>query len=223
MPAHTSVPTRFASFLIIALAAGIAGHATTFGGEVSMAGERAQMERVEGRVSVVRGGQQIPLVRGAPIQRHDWLTAPPGSRAAILFPDGSRLLMGGGAEVVVEDYLPEDGRQRAVILIDARRGPVRLLLSKSRSGPAKQAVVRSAGTVLTPAPSQSHTDLWTGAIDGTTAVLAIVGRLNVRTDAGSLVLDKKRQGTFVRSAKASPELPAVWPKARVEQALAQVE
>ena len=183
----------------------------------------ARMERVEGHVRMVRSGAATPLHRAAQVLRQDRILTGPGSRAAVLFPDGSRLLIGADAEAIVEDYLPEDGRQRAVILLDVPKGPVRLLLSKPRHGPAKQAMIRSRGTTVTPAPSQHIIDVWTGPMDGTTAVLAIVGRLSVRTEAGSLVLNKKRQGTFVAGPTASPDVPAVWPRARIDQALMAVE
>ncbi len=218
MPSHPipSTPAGIAA-LLLALSMALTGPS-------ARAGEpTARADRIEGQVRLVRADASITLTAGSEVRRQDRILTGRESRAAIHFPDGSRLLIGADAEAVIEDYLPEDGRQRAVILLDVPKGPVRLLLSQPRHGPAKQASIRSHGLVVSPAPSQHIIDMWTGPMDGAVAVLAIVGRLNVRNAAGSLVLHKKRQGTFVTSPTTSPDAPAMWPRARIEQALAAVE
>lgn len=176
------------------------------------------IERVLGDVWLARSGDAVAPRAGMTLSRFDRLITGPQSRAAIAFPDGSRLLLGAEAEATVADFIAEEGRQRATLRLDVPRGPFRLILADPRPGPQRQVLVRAAGITL----MLSSGDLWVGPTSSGTAVLAIYGRVEVRNAGGSLILDRKRQGTLLRAATAVPDLPAVWPRERIEHALTQV-
>jgi hypothetical protein len=184
----------------------------------------AYFESVRGEVAITRAGEEMLPRTGGIVLRNDRIETGPAARAAITFPDGSRLFLGAQTEAVIIDYTPELGRQRAVILLEVSRGPIRLLMAQSPIGSAKTATIRGPGGVVVAGPSRTMIDLWTGPVGGgEMAVLAIVGRLQVRNGAGSLVLDRKRQGTRIAGPEDIPGYPMVWPRTDIERALASVE
>ncbi len=182
------------------------------------AGSVAVLERAQGDVEFVRAGVSMTAALGSDLQRRDRVTTGATSRAAILFPDGSRLALGANAEAVVEDFLPENGRQRATIMLEVPSGAFRLSLTPSKSSADKHVVVRTRGTTL----AVKATDIWVGPLDEGIGVLAIAGKVHVRTAAGSLVLDRKRQGTLLRSPAINPDKPAIWSRDQTERALTVV-
>jgi hypothetical protein len=178
----------------------------------------ARIERVLGDVGVARAGGSEAAVAGVRLRRHDRITTGDASRAAIAFPDGSRLLIGSNTQAVVEDFQPESGRRRTTLMLEVTGGPFRLQLSAVGRGQDKRVVVRTEeGTYLV-----KSRDLWSGPLDGATGVLSIAGSVQVRTDGGFLVLDRKRQGTMLRGHDATPDAPDIWPHAKIERALIQV-
>ncbi len=177
------------------------------------------LERVQGDVTLIRSGNPISPTRGVVVMRRDRLLTGPHSRAAVLFPDGSRLLLGANAEFILDDLMPPDGRQRAALRIDVPHGAFRLIMAEPndlRRGPERQVLVRTARASV----MLNTGDLWAGPLEDSTGVLAIYGKMQVRNDAGSLVLDRKRQGTLIKPSAGLGE-PTVWPRHRVEQALMQ--
>lgn len=188
------------------------------GSTAETSGTVARIERLQGDVGLIRGGVVLVPKRGDEIARRDRISTGDTSRVGILFPDGSRLLLGAHAEAFIEDYLPQEGRQRATIMLEVSKGPFRLVLTETRRGPEKQVLVKTNGTMLV----VKATDVWAGPIDGATGILSIAGTVQVRNAGGSLVLDRKRQGTMIRGAGINPDKPAVWPRDKIERALTLV-
>ena len=63
---------------------------------------------------------------------------------------------------------------------------------------------------------------WSGPVDGKVGVLLMSGRVDVRNDAGSVVLHKKRLATMVSDRATPPEKAVSWPAEKVKQALLTV-
>ena len=58
--------------------------------------------------------------------------------------------------------------------------------------------------------SAQAVDMWSGPVEGGLGVLVIGGKLDVRNDAGWVMLDRKRQGTLVSSRMVAPQKPGQW-------------
>jgi hypothetical protein len=176
------------------------------------------VDRVQGEARVERGGASAPLKAGDPLRRYDYLKTENGARLSLSFRDGSRLSIGENAFVVIGDYRPEHGRKSGTLILDLREGALRLTAAEPGKAPDKRVEVRtSAGTIAARAM-----DVWSGPIDGQVGVLLMGGRVDVRNDAGSVVLHKKKLGTIVAHRASAPEKAVRWPSEKVKQAIRSV-
>lgn len=178
----------------------------------------AVLERAQGEVFLLRAGAPIATTTRLDLKRRDRIITGETSRASIVFPDGSRLVLGSNAEAVVEDYLPQKGRQRPTLMLEVPYGPFRLSLADPKSEPDKHVVVRTGSATL----AVKASDLWVGPVEGGIGILAIAGKVQVRNAGGSLVLDRSRQGTLLRSPALDPDKPSVWNRNQIERALTMV-
>lgn len=176
------------------------------------------VERVQGEAHIERNGLALEAKDGQAITRRDHLKTGPGSRLLLSFNDGSRLAVGEGALLVVADFMPEAGRRSGALILDLVRGAIRLIASKPQRAPDKRVEVRTAAAII----SSQGVDLWSGPVGDKLAVLVIKGRVDVRNDAGWVILDRKRLGTLVSSRVSAPEKPFVWPADRTRQSLLTV-
>jgi len=178
----------------------------------------ARVDRVLGEARVERSGASSSLKAGRWLRRSDALRTGPGARLALTFRDGSRLVMGESAVLVIGNYQPENGRKSGTLILDLRQGAMRLAAAAPAKAPAKRVEVRTrAGSI-----AARSMDVWSGPIDGKVGVLLIGGRVDVRNDAGSVVLHKKRLGTVVSNRASAPERAVKWPPEKVNQALLTV-
>jgi hypothetical protein len=178
----------------------------------------AKVERVRGDTRVERAGTSSPLKAGKWLRRSDTLTTGPGARLSLTFRDGSRLAMGENTLLAIGDYHPERGRKSGALILDLRRGAMRLTAAEPANAPAKRVEVRTpAGSI-----AARSMDVWSGPVDGKVGVLLIGGRVDVRNDAGSVVLHKKRLGTVMSNRASPPEKAVSWPKEKAKQALLTV-
>jgi hypothetical protein len=178
----------------------------------------AKVDRMLGAARVERGGASSPIKVGRWLRRSDTLKTGAGGRVSLKFKDGSRLALGDNAVLVIGDYVPERGRQSGALLLDLRKGAMRLTAAEPEKAPSKRVEVRTqAGRITARAM-----DVWSGPIDGKVGVLLMGGRVDVRNDAGSVVLHKKRLGTLVSDQASPPEKAVNWPVDKVKQALLTV-
>jgi hypothetical protein len=206
----------FASSL--ALAAGLStplGHAAWAGEDQHV----AIVEQVQGNAGLERDGRLEALKAGQPIARHDRLTTGTGGRLALTFKDGSRLVLGEQGAVTIEDWRPEKGRTSGVLLLDLESGAVRLSASKPQKAPDKRVELRTPVAVI----SVRGTDLWSGPIDSATGVIVLAGAIDVRNDAGSVLLDKRHAGTVIRDRSTAPELPRGFAADQILKAMMTVD
>jgi hypothetical protein len=161
----------------------------------------AVVDHVQGQVVAERAGVATPLTAGAIVSRFDRLITGVAARLALTFKDGSRLLLGENGAVTIEDWRPEQGRSSGALMLDQDRGALRLTAPKASKAPDKRIELRTPSAVVT----VRGTDVWMGPIDDATAVIVLSGAIDVRNNAGSVLLDRAHQGTLVRSRDSAPE------------------
>ncbi len=161
----------------------------------------AVVEQVQGRATIDKNGTAQPIVVGATVSRYDRLETSAGARLALMFKDGSRLVLGENGRVTIEDWRPEQGRSSGVLLLDLQSGAVRLTASKPSKAPDKRVELRTPVAVI----SVRGTDVWSGPIDSATGVMVLAGKVDVRNDAGSVLMDKPHVGTLIKDKNSPPE------------------
>jgi len=171
--------------------------------------------RSQGEVHVERNGVSTKVTKGDAVIRRDQLLTGPNSRLLLSFDDGSRLTVGEDALIVVADYMREEGRRSGALILDLIRGAIRLIAVKPQEAPHKRVQVRTAAATI----NSQGVDLWSGPMEEKLAVLVIKGKVDVRNDAGLVILDRKRLGTFVSSRYSAPEKPVVWSPKQTRQML----
>ncbi len=177
------------------------------------------VERARGKVQIERNGTVIENVTaGHVITRRDHLSTGPNSRVLLSFKDGSRLAVGENALLVIADFMREEGRRSGALILDLVRGAIRLVAAKPKEAPTKRVEVRTAAATI----SSRGVDLWSGPVGDKLAVLVLKGKVDVRNDAGLVMLDRKRLGTFVSGRLSAPEKPSVWPTSRARESLLTV-
>lgn len=177
------------------------------------------VERAHGEVRIERNGALVGnVVAGQTITRRDHVSTGPGSRVLLTFNDGSRIAIGENALLVIADYLREEGRRSGALILDLVRGAIRLVAAKPKEAPDKRIEVRTAAATI----SSQGVDLWSGLVGDKRAVLVIKGKVDVRNDAGLVMLDRKRFGTLISHRLSPPEKPTIWPSHRARESLTTV-
>lgn len=166
----------------------------------------ATVDRMQGEARLERNGVTVPLESGQAVARRDHVATGLGARVQLRFDDGSRLALGENAILVVADYVAEEGRRTGALILDLLRGAIRLSASKPVRAPDKRVEVRTPLATI----SAQAVDMWSGPVEGGLGVLVIGGKLDVRNDAGWVMLDRKRQGTLVSSRMVAPQKPGQW-------------
>lgn len=77
------------------------------GGAVAAENYVALVRSVSGTVKVTREGATLDVVSNTKLQLADHVIAAPRATAAIVFKDGTLLTLGGGADILVRDYVYE--------------------------------------------------------------------------------------------------------------------
>jgi len=177
------------------------------------------VERVQGLVRIERNGLFIEdLKTGQAVTRRDHLATGPASRVLLAFDDGSRVAIGENAVLVIADYLREEGRRSGALILDLIRGAIRLVAPHPKEAPNKRVEVRTdSATILS-----RGVDMWSGPVGDKRAVLVMKGKVDVRNDAGLVMLDGKRIATFVADRLKPPEKPTRWPAQRAHESLLTV-
>lgn len=190
---------------IILSAAMITAAANTleYGGQAWATDDRpvAVVEQIQGKATIDKRGSVSPIVTGASVSRYDRLETSAGARLALTFKDGSRLVLGENGRVTIEDWRPEQGRSGGVLLLDLQSGAVRLTASKPAKAPDKRVELRTPVAVI----SVRGTDVWSGPIESGTGVMVLAGKIDVRNDAGSVLMDKPHVGTIIKDKNSPPE------------------
>ena len=177
------------------------------------------VEQLQGEVALERDGVAETLTVGRRIARHDRLTTAVGARVAVTFRDGSRLVLGERGAVTIEDWRPEQGRASGVLLLDLESGAARLTAARPLKAPDKRIELRTPVAVIT----VRGTDVWSGPVDSGTGIIVLAGAIEVRNDAGSVMVDRRHAGTIVRSRASPPEFARGFSPDQMRKALTMVE
>ena len=169
---------------------------------------------LQGAATLERGGKAEALVMGASVQRLDRLTTTVGARVPLEFADGSQLALGEKAELVIDEYLYS--AKSSLVLLDMAKGAFRFATGQIGKVSDKRIEVRLPAATL----AVRGTEFWGGEIDGGIGVLVLAGRIEVRNPHGSVVLDRKGQGTMILGPGKAPERPVIWGRDKLERALA---
>jgi FecR protein len=143
------------------------------------------------------------------------------ARLQISFRDSSELTLGENATVVVDRFVydPDEGTGEA--LLKTGVGAFRLATGKISELRDKKITVSTPFATL----GVRGTDFWWGPIDGRFGVLLLSeSRLEVRNDAGAVLIDKAGYGTDidpVKGANGAPSRPYRWKPDKVARALSQ--
>jgi hypothetical protein len=176
------------------------------------------LERVQGEVTLFRGETSIVAKNGDEVARGDTLSTAAESRLLLVFKDGTRLTLGERAEAFIEYFVYNPIKKRGAAFVDIVKGAFRFTSGRIRELNDKRIEVRANSATF----AAEGGDFWGGPIEDGYGFLLITGRIEVRNDAGMVVLHKKRVGsTFVKPGGA-PDVPEPWSKEKVSRAFATV-
>lgn len=176
------------------------------------------LARVQGEATVWRGETAIPAKTGDEIARGDTLSTAANSRLLVVFTDGTRLTLGERAEAFIEYYVYKPIKRKGAAFVEIVKGAFRFTSGRIRDLSDKRIEVRAGSLTF----AAEGSDFWGGPMEDAYAFFLISGRLEVRNDAGMVILQKKRLGSTIAKPGLAPDVPEAWSKERVNQAVATI-
>ncbi len=174
--------------------------------------------RVRGEASAEASGQARTLAEGAAIALGDRLKTGPGARLEVRFSDGTDLTLGERADFTIDEL--SVGSDKGTALFTRTAGAMLMAGGAIAKLPQHRIEIASnAGTI-----GIRGTTVWGGIIKPGSLldVFLIEGAVEVRTAAGTVVLDRAGLGTSVTAAGGAPQVPSSWADALRDSALATV-
>ena len=143
------------------------------------------------------------------------------ARLQVSFRDSSELTLGENAFVVVDRFVFDPDAGTGEALLKTGVGAFRLATGKISELRDKKITVSTPFATL----GVRGTDFWWGPIGGRFGVLLLTeSKLEVRNDAGAVLIDRAGYGTEIKPMKGgygAPSRPFKWGPGQVEQALSQ--
>jgi hypothetical protein len=175
------------------------------------------VSRIQGEASGKLGGATRALGANAPVFLDDVLSTGEAARLEVTFTDSTRVTLGEKATLTLGTYVFNPGGRRTIRF--ALVGAVRFVSGKL----AKLAISRVNLTTPVANVGIRGTDFFAGPIDDQAlGVLLIEGAVSVSNAAGQRILNRPGQGTNIAAPGAPPGPVTVWPRAKVNRALAAV-
>ena len=198
--------------VLAAFSAGLIDAGSAFAASVG------SVTRVQGVASAQTAGKPHALAKDAQIEMGDRLQTGADARLEITFVDGTVLTLGEKADFTIDAlvFTPQEG----TALFKRTSGAIRLLGGEMMKRPDhKIEIASNAGTI-----GIRGTEVWGGTIKPGSLldVFLIEGSVEVRTTAGTVVLDQVGLGTSVTAPGGAPTAPAQWAPALRDRALATV-
>jgi hypothetical protein len=163
-----------------------------------------------------------PAAVGTLAHMNDELRTGAKARLQVSFRDSSELTLGENATVIVDRFVfdPDEGTGEA--LLKTGVGAFRLATGKISELRDKKITVSAPFATL----GVRGTDFWWGPIDGRFGVLLLTqSKLEVRNDAGAVLIDKAGYGTdidpILKGGYGAPSRPYKWDPGKVARALSQ--
>ena len=185
---------------------------------------RAQDDMVNGVVTRLQGNAVAmqdaiprPLKVGDKIFNGDVISTGKEARLEMRMIDDGVITLGERTVFVVIDYILDGA---------APIGTVRLLEGAFKAVSGELVKMANASFVVETEMATigiRGTTFWGGTLDDTFEVALLEGKsITVETKAGRVEITTPGEGTSVRSAGEPPSPPKVWPKAKVDRAVATV-
>jgi ferric-dicitrate binding protein FerR (iron transport regulator) len=184
----------------------------------------AEDHRTVGMATKVVSPAQVekePAAVGTLAHMNDELHTGAQARLQVSFRDSTQLNLGENATVVVDRFVydPDAGAGEVVL----KTGVAAFRMATGKISELKNKKI----TVSTPFANIGvrGTDFWWGPIDGHFGVLMLSeSRVEVRNEAGAVLLDKAGYGTDIdplKGGNGAPSPPYKWDAAKVDRALNQ--
>ncbi len=176
------------------------------------------LQRIQGEATLWRGENAVPAKTGDEITRGDTLSTAADSRLLVVFTDGTQLTLGERAEAFIEYFVYNPIKEKGAAFVEIVKGAFRFTSGRIRDLSDKRVEVRAGSLTF----AAERSDFWGGPMEDAYAFLLISGRLEVRNDAGMVILQKKRLGSTIAKPGYAPDVPEHWNKDRVNQAVATI-
>jgi FecR protein len=194
--------------------------ATSFASNGAHAADRRTVGMATKVVSPAEVDNQ-PAAVGTLAHMNDELRTGAKARLQVSFRDSSELTLGENARVVVDRFIFDPDAGTGEALLKTGVGAFRLATGKISELRDKKISVSTPFATL----GVRGTDFWWGPIDGRFGVLLLTeSKLEVRNDAGAVLIDKAGYGTEIDQLKGgygAPSRPHKWDPGMVERALSQ--
>jgi hypothetical protein len=143
------------------------------------------------------------------------------ARLQVSFRDSTQLNLGENATVVVDRFVYDPDAGTGEVVLKTGVAAFRMATGKISELQNKKITVSTPFATL----GVRGTDFWWGPIDGHAGVLLLTeSKLEVRNDAGAVLLDKAGYGTdidMMKGGSGAPSRPYKWSPDKVQRALNQ--
>src|SRR5262245_52068380 len=133
----------------------------------------------------------------------------------VTFRDNTVLTLSENARVVIDRYVYDPDQGVGDVLLTTTEGAFRFATGKMKTLKEKNI------TVATPVAEIGvrGTEFWGGPVNAEYNVLLLAGEVNVRNQAGTVILNKPGFATMIRARLVAPCRPSLWSAENIERAL----
>lgn len=121
---------------------------------------------------------------GTPVGMNDRLRTGPGARLQVTFIDGTELVLGENANVVIDRYVFDPSKGAGKMALSSTQGAFRFATGKLNQMKDKDVTVNTPQGAL----AVRGTEFWSGPIDGRYGTYLMKGRVDVRSRGRSATL-----------------------------------
>lgn len=147
----------------------------------------------------------------------DLLETAERARLAVTLEDGTMLTLGEQASLRVDEFVYEPEGRRGSLSLSVLEGAFLFVGGATEDSEESDVEINtSVGTL-----GVRGTIVWGGRIDDGYGVLVAEGGVTVRNAAGEVDLGPG-EGTMIDAMDAAPSAPKVWPREKVQRALATI-
>jgi hypothetical protein len=204
----------------LAIAIAVATFFVSDGGIPLLAADRLTVGMATSVVSPAQVENQ-PAAVGTLAHMNDELRTGQKARLQVSFRDSTQLTLGENARVVVDRFVFDPDAGTGEALIKTGVGAFRMATGKISEMQNKKISVSTPFATI----GVRGTDFWWGPIDGRFGVLLLTeSKVEVRNDAGSVLIDHAGYGTDIdamKGANGAPSRPYKWSPDKVARALSQ--
>ena len=166
--------------------------------------------------------EQEPAAVGTLAHMNDELNTGANARLQVSFRDSTQLNLGENATVVVDRFVYDPDAGTGEVVLKTGVAALRMATGKISEMANKKITVSAPFATL----GIRGTVVWLGPIDGHFGVLLLSeSKLDVRNDAGAVLIDKAGYGTDIhaelKGGWGPPSTPYRWDAAKVQRAVSQ--